>query len=166
MTGGRVVLADSYRAEDLFGDATVPIVGACRADVPMNSNTLRRVPDKHGNLHRNPAALDELEGVLTASRVVVRGDVVPLRVEVPELVLAGQAIPVQAQVADGSRQGLLITVNDESGQFVDSYQPRPTKGTSATTLDSLPPGAYTIDVAGLNPASPVAPVSSDVLVWS
>ena len=33
MTDGRVVLVDSYRAEDLFGDATVPTVGACRADV-------------------------------------------------------------------------------------------------------------------------------------
>jgi hypothetical protein len=166
VTDGQVVLVDSYRAEDLFGDATVPIVGACRADVPMDSNTLRRVPDKHGNLHRNPAALDELEGVLTASRVVVRGDVVQLRVKVPDLVLAGQGIPVQAQVTDGSRQGLRITVTDETGRLVDSRQPKPTKGTSATTLDPLPPGAYTIDVTGLNPASPVAPVSSDVLTWS
>ena len=166
VTDGRIVLVDSYRSEDLFGDATVPIVGACRADVAMDSNTLRRVPDKHGNLHRNPAALDELEGVLTASRVVVRGDVVQLRVEVPELVLAGQAIPVHAYTADGSRQGLRITVTDETGGLVDSRQPKPTKGTSATTIDPLPPGAYTIDVTGLNPASPVAPVSSDVLVWS
>jgi len=29
----------------------------------------------------------------------------------------------------------------------------------------LPPGAYTIDVTGLGPNSPVAPVSSDLLVW-
>jgi hypothetical protein len=27
------------------------------------------------------------------------------------------------------------------------------------------PGAYTIDVAGPDPAAPFAPVSSDILIW-
>ena len=166
VAGGRVALIDVYRGEDLFGDATVPIVGACRPDVPMDSNTLRRVPDKHGNLHRNPAALDELEGVLTASREVVRApDTVQVRVDVPELVLGGQAVPVRAQVADGSRHGLRVTVASETGQLLDSIQPKPTRGTVTTSIDPLPPGAYTIDVSGLNQTSPVAPVSSDVLIW-
>ena len=34
-----------------------------------------------------------------------------------------------------------------------------------TTIDGLAPGAYTIDVAGTDPASPFAPVSSDILIW-
>ena len=65
VVGGRVELLGTYQDQDLAGDATVPIVGACRADVRIDSNTLRRVPDKHGNLHRNTAALDEMEGILT-----------------------------------------------------------------------------------------------------
>jgi len=32
-------------------------------------------------------------------------------------------------------------------------------------VDGLAPGAYTIDVAGTDPASPFAPVSSDILIW-
>jgi pimeloyl-ACP methyl ester carboxylesterase len=67
IVGDAVVPESSYGNDQLFGDATVPIVAACRSDVPMDSNTLRRVPDKHGNLQRNPAALDELEGILAAS---------------------------------------------------------------------------------------------------
>ena len=70
----------------------MPIVAACRADVPMDSNTLRRVPDKHGNLQRNTAALDEIEGILTASSIVIKAaKPVALRVDVPEFALAGEA---------------------------------------------------------------------------
>jgi hypothetical protein len=36
----------------------------------------------------------------------------------------------------------------------------------ATTIDGLAPGAYTIDVTGTDPGSPLAPVSSDILVWA
>jgi hypothetical protein len=51
---GKVIPIAAYQGENLFGDATVPLVGACRPDIAMDSNTLRRVPDKHGNLQRNP----------------------------------------------------------------------------------------------------------------
>jgi hypothetical protein len=39
----------------------------------MDSNTLRRVLDKHSNLHRNTAALDEVEGILTAASISHQG---------------------------------------------------------------------------------------------
>ncbi len=38
----RVELVATYQGEDLAGDSTVPIVGSCRPDVPMDSNMLRR----------------------------------------------------------------------------------------------------------------------------
>ena len=50
----------------------------------MDSNTLRRVPDKHGNLQRNPAALDEVEGILTARPIIVKAaKPIALRVDAP-----------------------------------------------------------------------------------
>jgi hypothetical protein len=35
-----------------------------------------------------------------------------------------------------------------------------------TTIDGLAPGAYTIDVTGISPGSPLPPVGSDILVWA
>jgi hypothetical protein len=71
----------------------------------MDSNTLRRVPDKHGNLHRNAAALDEMEGILTAASIIIikAAKPVALRVDAPDLALAGQAVTVQVTPAEPTR---------------------------------------------------------------
>jgi hypothetical protein len=135
-----IELLDTYQDRDLYRDSTVPIVVACRADVPMDSNTLRRIPDKHGNLQRNTAALDEVEGILTASSITIR--VTP---------------------AEPTRQAIRITVTNETGTLIEARRLRPSGQT--ITIDGLAPGAYTIDAAGTDLASPFAPVSSDILIW-
>jgi hypothetical protein len=164
LAGGRVELLDTYRDQDLAGDATVPIVGACRADVPMDSNTLRSVPDKHGNLHRNTAALDEMEGILTASSIVIKAaKPVALRVDAPDLALTGQAITVHVTPAEPTRQAIRLAVTSETGTLVEARRIWPSRG--PITIGGLAGGAYTIDVAGADPASPFAPVSSDILIW-
>jgi pimeloyl-ACP methyl ester carboxylesterase len=168
LTSGRIELLDTYQDQrqdkDLAGDATVPIVGACRADVRMDGNTLRRVPDKHGNLQRNPAALDEVEGILTASSIIVKAaKPIALRVDAPEFALAGQPVTIHITPAERARQAIHLTVTSETGIPAGTRRLRPAGGT--ITLDALPPGAYTIDVAGPDPASPYAPVSSDILIW-
>jgi len=160
---GRVLPLDTYRGEDLAGDATVPLVGACRADVKMDSPTLRRVPDKHGNLQRNPAALDELEGILTARPVQVRGpEAIAAAADLPELILAGQPLPISVRLADAHRAAARITVTDESGHLTAARVITPPVTTS---IDGLAPGVYTIDVTGLGASPAIAPVTSTVLVW-
>jgi hypothetical protein len=157
---------NTYRAEHLYGDATVPIVGASRPDVKMDSPLLRRIADKHGNLQRNKAASDELEGILTASPVTVRAqDTIDLHVDTPELILAGENLQIQVTPADGGRHPIRITITDEAGTMVDSRLPKPAGSTTVTTISDLPPGAYTIDVTGLQPSTPISPVSSDILIW-
>ena len=164
LAGGRIELLDTYQDQDLAGDATVPIVAACRADVRMDSNTLRRVPDKHGNLQRNPAALDEVEGILTASSIIVKAaKPVALRVDAPEFGLTGEPVTVHVTPAERARQAIHLTVTSETGIPIEVRRLRPSGET--ITLDGLPPGAYTIDVTGPDPASPYAPVSSDILIW-
>jgi hypothetical protein len=61
-----------------------------RADVKLDSPVVRRVADKHGNLHRNRAAFDEIEGILTGQDIVVKdqGSLEP-QVAVPELLISG-----------------------------------------------------------------------------
>ncbi|MEV0731887.1 hypothetical protein [Polymorphospora sp. NPDC050346] len=166
LNGGKIELVDDYRGDDLFGDATVPLVAACRADVPMDSPLLRRIPDRHGSLQRNRAALDEVEGILTARPIVVRAPTaVDLRVDLRDLIIAGEDLEVRVATADGSRHAVRITVTDESGRMVDARMPRPATAGTVTTIPGLAPGAYTVDVAGVGPGSPVSPVGGDVLVW-
>jgi len=162
ISGGQVHLSDSYRGENLAGDATVPVVGASRADVEMDSNTLRHVPDKHGNLQRNKAALDELEAILTARRIHVRAlGQVDAEADLPELILAGQPLPIRITLENDHRAAVLVTVTDEGG----NVKTRRVEPPVTTSIDDLPPGAYTVDVTGLSPGSRIAPVSSTVLVW-
>jgi hypothetical protein len=161
---GRILPQDNYGADELFGDSTVPLLAACRSDVPMDSNTLRRVPDKHGNLHRNRAALDELEGILTARHIRVRArSTVELRVDAPELAFAGESIPIKIDLSDDTRLALRIAVTDESGRVVESQIRPRTRGEISATIDGLAAGAYTIEVS--DPALRVAPISASVLVW-
>jgi hypothetical protein len=166
ITGGRVVPKDSYRTDDLFGDSTVPLLGACRSDVPMDSNTLRRVPDKHGNLQRNRTALDELEGILAAKSILVRAaNTIELRVAVPELHFAGEELPIAITVLTHTRVALLITIYNEAGNLIHTRAAKGNARTITVRIGALAPGAYTIDVRALDRTTPVAPVSSDVLVW-
>lgn len=166
LVGGRVVPLGGYLDHDLFGDSTVPLVGACRSDVPMDGNTLRRIPDKHGNLQCNPAALDEIEGVLTATDIAVRDPrAVHLRVDVPELITAGQDLPVQVTALDGRRHAVRLTVTDEAGHLTEARVVTAGQGAGTAVIDGLPPGAYAVDVAGPTPSSQITRVSSDVLVW-
>jgi hypothetical protein len=163
ITGGRAHPLDTYRGDDLAGDATVPLVGACRADVPLDSPALRRVPDKHGNLQRNRAALDELEGILTARPVKVRAaGVIDAAVDAPELILAGESLPVHVRLSDTRRTAARITITGESGRLATARVITPP---IATSFDGLAPGVYTVEVTGLNPSPAIAPVTSTVLVW-
>ena len=142
----------------------VPIVGACRADVRMDSNTLRRVPDKHGNLHRNAAALDEMEGILTASDIIIKAaKPIALRVGTHEFALAGQPITVEVTSAEPARHAIRLAVTSETSTLVEARRIGPSAG--PVSLDGLAPGAYTIDVAGTGPGSPYAPVSSEIPIW-
>jgi triacylglycerol esterase/lipase EstA (alpha/beta hydrolase family) len=164
LTGGRIELLDSYQDRVLYGDSTVPAVAACRPDVPMDSNTLRRIPDKHGNLQRNTAALDEVEGILTASSIIIKAaKPVPLRVDAPDFALAGEALTLRVTPAEPTRQAIGLTVTSETGTLIEARRLRPSG--QSITIDGLAPGAYTIDVAGTDLASPFAPVSSDILIW-
>jgi hypothetical protein len=124
------------------------------------------VPDRHGNIHRNAAALDELEGILTASPVVVRApETSGLRLDVPELVIAGEELTVRLATADGSRAGVRLVVGDlrrpEQARVVTAG-PEPVEAVFA----GLPPGAHALTAVSAAPGARLSPVSADTLVWA
>lgn len=163
-SGGLLGLS-TYGPHQLYGDGTVPLTGAVRTGIPLDSPLIRRVADKHGNLQRNQAAFDEIEGALTGQDVIVR-DQSPVQpnVEAPELLNAGDPIIVRIDL--GENHGIRLALRDEAGEQIDTLAPRPRNGTATATFDPQPPGGYTIDLTGLTAASPVAPVSSDLIIWA
>lgn len=162
---GKVTTLRTYDGRDLFGDATVPSVGATRPDVMLDSNVLRRVTEQHTSLQDNKAVLDEMESIITAVAVQVRAvDLTHPRVTVPDLVLAGEDLPVDVELDEENRRAIKITVSDEQGRLVESRAPSVASGLVSARFPGLAPGAYSVQVSGLKPGSPVAPVTSAVLV--
>ncbi|GAA4263890.1 hypothetical protein [Dactylosporangium darangshiense] len=78
--------------------------------------------------------------------------------------MAGEPLAVAVATVDGQRHSLRIIVTDEHGRVADARLPKlDPAGAGSVTVEGLPPGAYTVDVTGTQPGSPV---SSDVVVWA
>lgn len=163
ITGGRVVAKETYRGENRYGDGTVPNVGAARADVPLDSNTLHHVADMHGNLQCTKAVFTMLTELITNQPVVVRGPGdVRLRLSVPDLIVTGEDLTVRVDLDGEVRRAVTITATHEDGRQPVIRTPRVHDQRVTTTLSGLRPGAYTIVASG---PPPVAPVTAGTLVW-
>lgn len=163
-TGDGIELLDTYLDSDDFGDGTVPAAGGTPHGLPLDTPLLHRIVDKHGNLQRNRAALDAVQEIVTASPRVPKADVaVPVRVAVPDLVLADEPIPVEVGIDGEERAALRISTMAEDGHEIDARAPRVRAGRAATSIGPLPPGAYTITVGSAG--GELATVTSTVLVW-
>ncbi len=172
ITGTGVQTLDTVGDDNDYGDATVALTGAIGHDLPMDTNTVRRVVDHHGHLQANPWALDELEEALTATPVRRRASAtVPARVTVPDLILAGEDLPVTVDIEADPPSAVLIQIvaAGAAGQrehVVASRTPRIRDGRLQTRFTDLAPGGYEVRVTGLNPGSPVTPVTAPILVWT
>jgi pimeloyl-ACP methyl ester carboxylesterase len=165
LVDGHAEPLDTIDGDNDYGDATVPLTGAIGHDLPMDTNTVRRICDHHGNLHANPHVLDEVEEVITAKPVRRRApNIVPLTLTAPDHLLANEPLSITVQVSD-VREPVTITVTGERENTVFSRQPRNREGTITTTIPRLAPGGYRITAGGSRPGSSMAPVTAHVLVW-
>ncbi|MBI5231026.1 MAG: hypothetical protein HY876_02550 [Coriobacteriales bacterium] len=148
----------------LWGDGTVPLAGAVRRGISLDSPLIRRIADKHGNLQCNQAVFDEIEGALTGQDVVVRASrPIEPTVDVPEVADASRPLPITITL--GENHGVRVILKDEHGVEVDTLIPRPVAGIARVQFEQQRPGGYSVDVVGLHPASPIQPISSDVILW-
>jgi pimeloyl-ACP methyl ester carboxylesterase len=154
-------------AVDEGGDATVPRLSATPKALTPDSSTIRWIADQHGALQSNRAALDELEGVLTAKPVVHRAPTgITLGVQLEDVALAGEPVPIEATVTGGERVALQARVLDEHGRQIALARLRPSGEGQRAQLDPFAPGAYQVVVGGVGAtAARVEPVTSAVLVW-
>lgn len=161
---GRVTCYRTYEGEELYGDATVPMVGAARRGLALSSNTLHRVTEQHTSLQDNATVLDMVESFLTSTEIVPREvKVTQPQVSVPDLVLAGEDLEVTVELKDTYRQALKVALLDENGRQVESRSPALAE-TMTIKFDGLPPGAYYVQVSGIAVGAAVAPVTSAALV--
>lgn len=167
LSGGLLEPAYTIQEEDEGGDATVPRLAAAPKGLRPDSPAIRWIADQHGALQSNQAALDELEGVLTAKPVVHRAPTgITLGVQLDDVVLAGEPVPVEATVSGGERVGLQARVFDEQPQPVAAATLRPSGERYRGWLGPFPAGAYRVVVGGVGAtAARVEPVTSAVLVW-
>jgi|WetSurMetagenome_2_1015567.scaffolds.fasta_scaffold15175_2 pimeloyl-ACP methyl ester carboxylesterase len=158
---------ETINGNDDGGDATVPRLSAIPKKERLDSPIIRYIADQHGSLQSNQAALDELEGVLTAQPVVYRAaSEYQLGVRTEPLVLAGERVVVEASIAGGARIALRASVVDERGREVTTASLQPSGGVHRASIESLPAGAYRVVVGGVRSRTAlVAPVTTTVLVW-
>ncbi|MFD5827691.1 esterase/lipase family protein [Lentzea sp. NPDC060358] len=160
---GKVTCFRTYEGDDLYGDATVPTVGAARRGVALSSNTLHRVTEQHTSLQDNAAVLDAVESFLTAKSIVPRNlTTTEPQVTVPDLVLVGETLEVTVELRDTTPRALKVALLDENGKQVEARSPAISES-MAVKFGELPPGAYYVQVSGISVGAPVVPVTSAVL---
>jgi pimeloyl-ACP methyl ester carboxylesterase len=167
LVDGRVVPSSMIEGRDEAGDATVPALSAMPEAVLPTSPLIRHVTERHGALQRNRSVFDEIEGILTASKVRHRAPTgLPVDVRVAEVFDAGEAIAVEAVFRDGRAAPLEAWLVDEPGRKVGPKRLVPSGEGHRAAFDPPPPGGYEIRVGGYGSArAKVTPVTAPVLVW-
>ncbi len=166
--GDKLVPEETIKGDDERGDATVPRLSATPRGLSPDSGTIHWVAARHGALQSAPAALDHLEGIITARTIIHRAlPLTEICLRVPELVLAGADVLLEARLEDDVRATLQVAVTDERGTIVDRQRLKGSGPTRQGVLRSLRPGGYRVTVGGYGvAATQVAAVISPLVVWA
>ncbi|MEV4207797.1 esterase/lipase family protein [Nocardia salmonicida] len=167
-----LTVLDTIGGDQEYGDATVPMVGALGHRLAPTTNRIRRVTENHGALQNHPAVLDEIESILTSQPIRRRnGATVPVRLNAPELVTAGQPVTAHVDIEPVEHPTPAIEIQligePTPGTVARPVvkRPRIIDNRAEATFEPLAPGAYILRVAGVNAASPITPLTHIVLVW-
>lgn len=175
-SGEHAFPSKSFRDENDFGDGTVPLSGGVGLGQSMDSNLFVRVPDYHGNLQCNPFVFDQIEAIFTANPVRRRGiKQVMLRVDLPEMILRTEELPVSIDIDTVMDNGKQDTSSGRYNLFVTLYRegvPKPVAVQNPVVANrhatvvfrGLTTGVHTVMVGGVE-GSPLRPVTGTTLVW-
>ncbi len=127
----------------------------------------RRVSERHGSLPANQTILDELEGALTASRVIRRAaGPVAVSLRATEVLVEGEPLEVRARPDDPDIP-LIAVLKGEAGGPPHALRLAPSAdGVQRAVFAPPAAGGYTLSVTGMGSgASRVATVTAPLLVW-
>jgi hypothetical protein len=162
--GGRLAYHRHQRGTDHAGDGTVPLFSAV---APEDATTAAGIfhAERHSGLQRLGALLDQVTDKVNGKDLgEVLAPPAELALDLPELAVAGSAIPVKV-TADLSDLLLHAHVHDLNGAELDEHIPlRPDGHGAYTTILQLPAGTWHVEVETVA-VTPSARVG-DVLVVS
>jgi hypothetical protein len=161
---------DTIDRDNDFGDGTVPLTGAIGHDLPMDTNTVRG--HQHRPPHCRPARQPASQPLGTRrtrtnphhpTRTPRADTPVPVRLAVPDLILANEPLPVDVDIEADRPPAIQIQIIAESKtgereKIAASRAPKIRNGHIEISFTGLAPGAYDIRVTGVTTAS--------VLVWT
>ena len=164
----KIVPITTIDAVDEGGDATVPALSAMPEAVRADSPIIRHVTERHGALQSNRSVFDEIEGVLTASKVTHRAPTdTQVDVRVEDVFEAGESPMVEAVFPPGqSPEPLEAILVDESGNELDRERMTKVGEVLRTQFDPPMAGGYQVVVRGYGTArGSVAQVTAPLFVW-
>lgn len=145
LVGGRIEPLRTIDGRDELGDGTVPRLSAAPYGVASSDPILRYVMEKHGGLPANDPVQVELEGILTASDVIVKASEFDVGVICDDVIEHGDPIAVTIEAA--AELVVESTVQDGAGTAVGHATAVDRgDGTYGAQFDALGPGLYTVRV--------------------
>ncbi|WP_197041892.1 lipase/acyltransferase domain-containing protein [Sandarakinorhabdus oryzae] len=165
--GGRLEPMNQLDAQDRRGDGTVPRISSHMPEWQDDAyagafGQQHATLQSDGNLHR------QLFAILTAQELETYGAGENLfGLELPEVVQAGQSLPVTvtSSTGDGSLP-LRVHLLDEQGTELDSQLLRNLGGGRYQAIfEDIAPGQVSVRVASATPTRPLDPVTGLTIVW-
>jgi pimeloyl-ACP methyl ester carboxylesterase len=147
LIGRRAEMNRSIDGNDEKGDGTVPRLAARPKALPGDSPILHHSVNIHGHLPAAQGVLDEIDGVLTATRVEHYAVSLPIGVTAADVIVAGERLEVQAECPDRTTLLEAEVLTDPAGTRVARGTLQSGTGlTRNIVLEPLPAGEYRLRI--------------------
>lgn len=164
--GGRAFASNHINGEEPFGDGTVP---RSSSHPPEWSDDAQAgfFGLQHASLAADPDIHRQLFGVLTSDKLSQLKGGSDLGVSIPHLVVAGDALAIEARAQDGDRNlALRATIVGEDGVASEPQNLRPDgEGRYYLEVNGLSPQGYKVMIGPATAGRAVNPVTAITLVW-
>lgn len=167
LRNGKIEPIRSHKGTDHFGDGTVPRPSAHPPEWKTEGSVF--VSQSHALLQSTDSIHTQLFGILTTGILGKFMGGTSISLEVPAVVEAGKAVPIEVTSRDGnSTLALHVLCHGEAGQLMGEPKLMQAKGEGHYHLKlvDLPEGAFQITVKSAPFAMPIDPVSDWTLVWN
>ena len=167
LRAGRIEAINCYRGVDHGGDGTVPRPSSHPPEWDGDARAVFAA-QKHASLQNTDGILHQLFGSLTGNLGKWMGGE-RIGVELRDLVIAGDPLPIRAQAESGDPTlALQAAVMREDGVVVGEPLLLDSDGEGGyeTQFFGLPAGTYRVRVESAVPQRPVDPVTDITLVWA
>lgn len=163
---GKAESLNSYNGKDRFGDGTVPRMSSHPPEW-TNDGQSGFFGLQHASLAADTDAHRQIFGILTTESLSRLKGGTNLGVEIPDLIQAGEILPIFARADDGDPNlALQAELRAEDGSTPASVKLRPDgAGGYRGEAKGLPPQGYAVKISSYGPL-PVNPVTGLTLVWN